>query len=151
MCSYCGCEAEAVIAELMADHAQLANLAHLARQALVDGDLGIANEQCARIARLFAVHGKKEEEGLFAELRLDPIATEAVEELEAEHRRLDSALSTGPSDLGAAGFADILDLLAAHAEREDTDVFPVALQVLPNEAWDRMAKAQESLAGQAIS
>ena len=70
----------------MADHAQLANLAHLTRQALVDGDLGIANEQCARIARLFAVHGK-EEEGLFAELRLDPIATEAVEDLEAEQRR----------------------------------------------------------------
>ena len=134
MCSYCGCEAEAVIAELMADHAQLASLAHLARQAIADGELGVATEQCARIARLFAVHGNKEEEGLFAELRLEPIAAEAVKELEAEHRRLDRALLIGPGALGVTGFVGVLDLLSAHAEREDTDVFPVALQVLPNEA-----------------
>ena len=59
MCSYCGCEAEAVIAELMADHAQLASLAHLARQAIAGGELGVATEQCTRIARYSPFTGRR--------------------------------------------------------------------------------------------
>lgn len=140
MCSYCGCEGEAVIAELMADHARLAELARLVRQALAEGRASEAAENCARMAALFTAHGAKEETGLFAQLRLDPIATGAVEQLEAEHRHLESALLAGPRALGAAALVEALDLLAAHAEREDTDVFPVALQVLPDEAWAKMAK-----------
>ncbi len=141
MCSYCGCEAEAVIAGLMAEHARLAELSRLLRQALADGDAELAATSCAEMAALFAAHVAKEEQGLFAELALDPIATGAVAELEAEHRQLDAALAAGPAQQGTDGLIDTLDLLAAHADREDTDVFPVALQVLPNGAWERMAKA----------
>jgi hemerythrin-like domain-containing protein len=144
VCSYCGCGAEAVIAELMAEHAQLAELSRLLRRALADGEAELAAVRCAELAAFFAAHGAKEEQGLFAELALDPIATAAVAELSAEHRQLDGAFAAGLPARGEGAIIAALDLLAAHADREDTDVFPVALQVLPDGAWERMAKASQS-------
>jgi hypothetical protein len=86
---------------------------------------------------LFAVHSQLEEEGLFAELMTDPLATDAISELTAEHRSLQSGLAALASGAPDASLST-LDTLVVHADREDTDVFPVALQILPNSAWERV-------------
>lgn len=139
VCSYCGCEAESVIAELMADHADIALRVDKVNAALAVGDRDAAMTICAEIAALFSAHTRKEEAGLFAELQLDTLATSTIGELEAEHRQLEESLAKAAA--GAAAAEDVflaLESLLDHANREDTDVFPVALQVLPDAAWDRV-------------
>ena len=138
MCSYCGCESEAVIAELMGEHAAIASMVDQVSAALHRGDRSEAESVCARIGAMFARHGRMEEDGLFSELRADPIATGTVAELEQDHRRLYEGLARVPT----ASAGEILEMLAElldHANREDTDVFPTALQVLPDRAWERIA------------
>ena len=138
MCSYCGCESEAVIAELMGEHAAIASMVDKVSAALHRGDRSGAESACAAIAAMFARHGRMEEDGLFSELGADPIATDTVAELEQDHRRLYEGLARVPT----ASAGEILEMLAElldHANREDTDVFPTALQVLPDRAWERIA------------
>ncbi len=93
MCSYCGCEAEAVISQLMEDHAEIASMVRDVRSAAASGQAGVAKDICAKISSLFAVHSQLEEEGLFAELMSDPLATDAISELTTEHRSLQSGLA----------------------------------------------------------
>ena len=143
MCSYCGCESEAVIAELMGEHAAIASMVDQVSAALHRGERAEAESVCAGIAAMFARHGRMEEDGLFSELRADPIATDTVAELERDHQRLYDGLARVPT----ASAGEILDMLAElldHANREDTDVFPTALQVLPDRAWERIANVHRS-------
>jgi hypothetical protein len=137
-----------VIAELMSEHAAMALMAGQVGAALQAGDRQRALAVCAEISALWERHGHKEELGLFAELRADPIATGTVAELEQDHRRLSAALA------GAAGATqgELLSTLAElldHANREDTDVFPTALQVVPDLAWERVAQVHRAAAGAA--
>ena len=139
MCSYCGCESDAVLAELVADHEQIGLLARRAEAALHAGDSAEATALCGEIAALFDAHGAKEEEGLFSELRAEGEAQAAVSRLEAEHRYLEVGLAQlAAGDLTSLG--RVLAFLVDHADREDTDVFPAALLLLPNDAWSRIHK-----------
>lgn len=146
MCSYCGCESETVISELMGEHATISALAREVQAALHQGDRGRAERACAEIASLFSVHGQKEERGLFTELALDSLATATVAELAADHRRLDAALAAAPG-MDEKAIASVLDDLLGHANREDTDVFPTALQILPDDAWERVKKVHGAMSG----
>ncbi|HET9070272.1 MAG TPA: hemerythrin domain-containing protein [Acidimicrobiales bacterium] len=140
MCSYCGCEAEPAVRALMAEHDRIADLAYRARAASVGGDPQ-AGALLAEVAAAFADHSRGEEAGLFAQLRLAGEGVEEVDELEAQHRRLraalaDPTLAGRPTDLVA-----VLAELAEHAEREDDDLFPFALQRLPDESWSALARS----------
>lgn len=144
MCSYCGCDSEAVIAELMADHEQMALRARQAIAALERGDVSGAVSACGEIAAAFDGHGAKEEAGLFAEWRTKALDASAIDHLEDDHRRLGIGLA-----LLAAGdithLGQVLAELVGHAGREDTDLFPAALGLLPNDAWARIHKVHEAL------
>lgn len=139
MCSYCGCDSEALVAELMQDHERIGTLVIQANAALADGDPDRAAALCGRIARLFEAHGAKEEDGLFSELRGEGLAVDSVARLESEHRELEIGLALlAAGDLRALG--RVLAQLVDHAGREDTDLFPAALMLLSNEAWVRVNK-----------
>ena len=138
MCSYCGCEAEPVIEELMADHADISDLAYRIIGAVERGDTGNAERMLADVADRFARHSEAEEAGLFAQLRAAGEATEEVERLVGDHRRFRPALrqpglATRPAELRA-----LLLELTVHAETEDDDLFPFAIQVLPAARWDTL-------------
>ena len=142
MCSYCGCESEAVVAELMAEHETVGLLARRATTALAAGDRSTAVGTCGEIAALFDAHGSKEEAGLFAELVAEGLATDVVRGLEADHRRIEiglALLAAGDTSHLGHVLADLVD----HAEREDSDLFPAALQLLPNDAWARVKKVHQ--------
>lgn len=139
MCSYCGCESEAVIAGLMADHEMVGVLAHQATSAHERGDTDEAVVTSARIAALFDAHGEEEETGLFAELKAQGLALDAVARLEADHHRIGVGLGLLAAG-DTAALPQVLAELLDHAEREDTDLFPAALQLLPDECWARIKK-----------
>jgi hemerythrin-like domain-containing protein len=139
MCSYCGCESRAAILELMSEHEAIALRVRQASSALAEGDSITAVSACRDVALLFHAHGAKEEAGLFVEWRAEGLNGGVIDRLEDEHRRLEAGLAL-PAGGDAAGlaitFADLLD----HAGREDSDLFPAALQLLSNDAWARIEK-----------
>lgn len=140
MCSYCGCESERVIAELMAEHERIGLLCREARAAVDQGDGDRGVSLCREIAGLFDVHAGKEQDGLFRELRDEELAGDVVARLENDHR----ALVVGLAVLAAGDLTDmdrVLALLVDHAEREDSDLFPAALQLVPNKAWSRISRS----------
>lgn len=141
MCSYCGCDSESLVAELMSEHEEIAGLARQAAGAAANGDSQGATALCGQIARLFDAHGRREEEGLFAELRSEQLALDGLDRLEVDHRRLRERLGLlAGGDLADLGpvLADLLD----HAGREDSDLFPYALVLLSNSAWVRISRIQ---------
>ncbi|HET6795334.1 MAG TPA: hemerythrin domain-containing protein [Acidimicrobiales bacterium] len=148
MCSYCGCEAEAVLVELMDDHATIAGLAAGAISAREAGDHDEAVALCSRIAALFAVHADKEESGVLGELRSAWGPDAAITEVLDDHVDLRAdlaALASGALD----GMEATLGRLVRHADREDTDIFPAAMTLLPDQAWARIQRVHDSLgAGQ---
>ena len=144
MCSYCGCEAEAVLAELMEDLARIAGLAAGAISARAAGDDEEAVVLCAQIAALFEVHADIEEQGVLAEFAVAWGPDAALSEVLDDHvglRPALAALAAGELD----GLEATLARLVRHADREDTDVFPAAMLLLPNPAWARIARVHEDL------
>lgn len=145
MCSYCGCEAEPVIETLMGDHAAIGVRARRITDALDGRHFRLAEELVAELAGFFDRHARMEEAGLFAQLRRADEATEELDRLVGEHRRL----------LGGLGRPDIVENphqlrvllveLRRHAEIEDTDLFPFAMQVVPNPSWDLVEQAHQQL------
>lgn len=135
MCSYCGCEAEAVVAGLMADHADIADLAYRIGKAL-DGRLpSEATALTARLADVFERHSRAEEAGLFAQLLAAGEAREEVDQLVGDHRHLRAALCHPDAGADPHRLRLLLEELGRHAAVEDNDLFPFAMQQLPDGCW----------------
>jgi hypothetical protein len=139
VCSYCGCEAESVIAALMADHAAIGDLAYRIGRALDDERLEVASGLTAELAEVFTRHSRLEEAGLFAQLREVAAATDEVDRLVADHERLRPALSAPDPTIDPRRLRRLLVELTRHAEVEDDDLFPFAIQQLPDTCWDELA------------
>jgi hemerythrin-like domain-containing protein len=140
MCSYCGCEAEKVIATLMGEHALVSGMVYQVRQALDEGRLDEAAEVTSQISELFTRHSLDEEAGLFAQLRNSDLAVEELDRLTEDHERLRPALAEKGLVERPQYLETVLNDLVRHAEEEDTDLFPFAMQLLPNECWDVLAR-----------
>jgi hemerythrin-like domain-containing protein len=141
MCLYCGCEAEVVIAELMADHAKIADLGYRICRALDARDPNEAADLTQELAARFARHSSWEEAGLFAQLRQRGEAVEETDRLDDEHRRLRQALATEKIVNDVERLRQLLIELAHHAEVEDNDLFPFAMQMLPDACWAELVPA----------
>lgn len=142
MCSYCGCEAESVVAGLMADHAVIADLVYRIRRALDERQFAEAAGLTARLGDAFEGHSLEEEAGLFAQLRSAGEAVEEVELLIGDHRRLRPALSDPAAVDDPERLLGLLDELTRHAEVEDNDLFPYAMQQLPDACWSALTARQ---------
>ena len=138
MCSYCGCEAEPVIEELMADHADISDMAYRILGAVERGDAPTAERVLVEVADRFARHSEMEEAGLFAQLRATGEAVEEVERLTGDHRRFRTELRQPGLVRRPAELRSLLMDLTVHAETEDDDLFPFAIQVLPALQWDSL-------------
>lgn len=144
MCSYCGCEAETVVAKLMSDHGIIADLSYRVSKAMDDGHLEQAARLVAELAAVFTSHSLEEEAGLFTQLRLAGEANLEVEGLVDDHRRLRAALSEADAASDPAHLRRLLDDLARHAQIEDTDLFPFAMQQLPDARWSALSASTPS-------
>lgn len=145
MCSYCGCEAEPVIAVLMDDHARIASLVRDAERHLDRGTVEHAFECAAEIQVAFAAHARMEERGLFAQLQAAREGLDEVATLLVEHRKILTGFSTAAVARDGALLRRILALLTTHAQTEDNDLFPFALQRLPDENWTLVEEVHQSM------
>ena len=120
-------------------------------------DRDIDNFGAASVARAFldfledevVTHFRIEEEALFPEMgRIAAIANGPLRVMEAEHAAFRELLAGGRAacDRDANGDAivaarDLAMLLRAHIAKEDNVLFPMALEVLGAEQWQRVELA----------
>lgn len=133
MCDYCDCRQLRPIAELSEEHERLLALSARIRAALGSPDKGCAAALLDELLAILEPHARREEEGLFVALARDEDLRGVVPALLADH-----AVLHRPGDGSEAGIVRFLDTLAAHIDREEHDVFPAALQILPASAWSEV-------------
>ena len=68
-------------------------------------------------------------------------AESVIAALMADHERLRPALSDPDPTSDPGRLRRLLIELTRHAEMEDDDLFPFAMQQLPNACWDELAPA----------
>jgi hemerythrin-like domain-containing protein len=102
----------------------------------LDDAAGLTQE----LAEVFARHSRSEEAGLFAQLQQKGEAVEEVDRLVGEHRRLRPSLAAEDLVSDPKRLRQLLAELALHAEVEDNDLFPFAIQMLPDSCWSELAR-----------
>lgn len=138
MCSYCGCRSITVIGRFSEEHDEIVNAAGELRRAAERADLAVVRERAHDLGHLLHPHTDSEEQGLFAELRLDPDFTEHVDLLCGEHEDLDRRLDEiSGGDL--SGVEQFITLLRRHIDREENGLFPAAAVSLHGPAWERIS------------
>jgi hemerythrin-like domain-containing protein len=123
----------------MSDHGIIADLSYRVMQAIGDGEPDKAASLCSRLAEIFTFHSIEEEAGLFMQLRRDGEATAEVEQLISDHQRLRPALSAPDAVSDPERLRRLLEDLARHAQVEDNDLFPFAMQQLPHAGWNALS------------
>ena len=139
MCSYCGCRAITMIGRLSTEHVAIINATGALRRVALDGDGAGAATAVEVLAALLDPHTRGEEQGLFAELRLDEDFADHVDALCAEHREIDARLAR-VADGDHAEVQELENLLRRHIDKEENGIFPAAAVALDGAAWDRIQK-----------
>jgi hemerythrin-like domain-containing protein len=135
MCSYCGCRNIPMIATLNAEHDAIVNSTYALQVAFREQDAESAKAAGKILAELLHPHTRREQDGLFAEMKKDELFTEHIASLCAEHDALDAEL-----ELIAAGdisrIVAMITLLNNHIDREENGLFPAALAYLDDDQWE---------------
>jgi len=130
-----------MIAQLNAEHDAIVNSSYALEIAYRDQDVEAARAACKELGELLHPHTRREESGLFAEMKKDELFTEHVASLCAEHVELDSELEAiEAGDL--ASIPKMLTLLNNHIDREENGLFPAALAYLDDTQWDTIHRPE---------
>jgi hemerythrin-like domain-containing protein len=145
MCEYCGCQALIPIDELTREHDLVLSLICQVRPARAGGDLPRMADLAQRIAAVLGPHTQVEEQGLFPALA--PEFPDQIAVLEAEHRRIETALAeaaAGPPEdpVWPGRLAEALAELREHIFKEQDGVFPAALAILRTDDWEAVEAAR---------
>lgn len=139
MCDYCGCRDQPPIGELMDEHDRIMDLAwRIVRNPTAGSATG--DTARAELRTLLAMHAAKEERALYPLL----IASGDLEvtdrgAFEREHRELLALVEDADFD------ADSSDVLAAHIEAEELELFPDTLGAFDDAAWDEMERVRHEV------
>ena len=129
----------------MTEHRHLQDEVDHIRRALAAGDRHTASVGLEHLVSHLTAHVSREENGIFTALRKQGEYADEVDELEGEHRWLDTAVAG--LDPGSPGFEkaldELFDALDAHIQREDLGVFPVSVVTLGAEGWDLVHRVHE--------
>lgn len=139
MCDHCGCRSIPAIAELTFEHEEILERAWVVAEAHGGQEAPAALE---RLLEVLDRHVEKEERGLYPLLTetgdLTPAARQAFE---AEHAEIREVLLAGGFD------RHWYYALAAHAEAEENELFPVALFGFDDVDWEEMDSVHRSVDG----
>lgn len=134
----------ALVGRLTAEHERVADLALDALGALDAGDDAAARSLVDAVVVALGPHTRREESGLFPELRRDADLAPHVDELCDEHDDIHAGLAAAArGDWPAVRTA--LHVLRRHIDREEHGLFPAALATLTPEQWDRAHAASEDV------
>ena len=129
-----------MIATLNAEHDAIVNSTYALQMAFREQNAESAKTAGKVLAELLHPHTRREQDGLFAEMKKDELFTEHIASLCAEHDALDAEL-----ELIAAGdltrILTINTLINNHIDREQTGVFPAALAYRDDHNWQIIQRA----------
>jgi hypothetical protein len=100
------------------------------------GDRPAADAAVRELHDLLTSHADFEERGVFAELRASDVDADYVGRFEEEHARVHALLDECGADGWPGTARDLVAVLGAHIDREETDLFPAAHQLLTPAQWD---------------
>jgi hemerythrin superfamily protein len=137
MCDHCGCRNIPAIADLTADHDEILTLAW---QVVTIADPDLDRDTRAALVDLLDRHARKEEEALYPLLsRSGDLEAAQRDVYEAEHRQFHAAL------VSAAFDRTMYFALAAHAEAEESELFPMVMFGLDADEWVAMEAVQRAI------
>lgn len=136
MCDYCGCRSHHEIASLSADHEILLGLLCELEHAVDATDAPRASIVVAELHGLLDGHASREERGVFSELRRAGVDESYVGMFEADHEQIHALVASCESADWQRPSRDLIRLLSEHIGREESDLFPVAHQMLSPRQWD---------------
>jgi len=148
MCDYCDCRTHPAIASLSAEHEVVLELLGDLRRAAAVQDRATGVAVLARLHDVLSAHATREERGVFNALRHAGISHSYLDWFERDHGRIHALLDTSVTEhredwQGAA--EELVHLLVDHILREESDLFPVAHQVLSPRQWDEVDAVHERL------
>jgi len=135
MCSYCGCEAEPVVKALMDDHVEIVALMSEILDAVEEGSSERAAKMTTRLASYSADTQKLKKLAFFISsywLVRRPRKSTVSWRTTADCA---PASQIRPSLCRLITCASSSSSFRHHAEIEETDLFPFALQVMPPQSW----------------
>lgn len=139
MCDYCGCRDQPPIGELMDEHDRIMDLAwRVVTHA--DGVSAIGESARTELRDLLRMHAAKEEGALYPLL----IASGDLEGTdravyEQEHRELLALVDASDFD------ADSSNVLAAHIEAEELELFPGTMFAFDDDDWAEMDRVRHEV------
>ncbi|HSF26100.1 MAG TPA: hemerythrin domain-containing protein [Actinomycetes bacterium] len=154
MCSYCGCRAIPTIADLTAEHEEIAYVAGELRRALLRGDAAQARSRIQALRDLLHPHNTVEEVGIYPAMARQAEYAEAVATLFDEHDEVDAVLAQAldpDADLAPGPILAALELLTRHVDKEENGLFPAAAVVFDPADWAAAEQARADLVPPALS
>lgn len=146
MCDYCDCRSHPQIAALSAEHEILLGLLGELRGAIDRIDPDRMRDLLVGLRVLVDAHAMREERGVFTELRRAALDDRDVTSFEDEHQQIHALIESATVGDGRFEAArDLVHVLGAHIEREETDLFPAAHQLLTPAQWDAVDDATAEL------
>jgi hemerythrin-like domain-containing protein len=141
VCDYCDCRSHAQIAALSADHEAILHVLVGLREAVDTADADAARARLPDLKELLDGHTRREEGGVFVQLRRAGVDDRYVDRFERDHQELDRLLAdcSGPS--WRRDVELLVRLLGEHIAREESDLFPAAHQLLRPDQWDAVDAA----------
>ena len=149
MCDYCDCRSVELIDRLGRDHAELQAQAGTIRKQALIGDLPEARRSLAHLVADLERHTKLEEGALFPAMRDSGMAPTATS-LGDDHREIEHLVAEAAAACDAEWPSIAVELLAVlgeHIRREEYDVFPAAVQLVPSARWDAAHHTVVALSG----
>ena len=141
MCDYCDCRSHPQIAALSADHETILHLLVRLRRAVERDDSDGARMLLSPLGELVDRHTRREESGVFTQLRRADLDVAYVDRFERDQDRLHRLLEgcAGPRWRQSAEL--LVRSLGEHIAREESDAFPAAHQLLRPDQWDAVDAA----------
>lgn len=136
MCDHCGCRSLPQIAELTEEHDRILTLAW----SVATGEGENVAPARAELVALLDRHAAKEERALYPLLsETGDLQGDSRADLEDEHREIRRLLIDGNFDRSA------YYQLAAHAEAEESELFPMAMFGFDAQDWEEMSRVQRAV------
>jgi hypothetical protein len=142
MCDYCNCRSHPEIAALSTDHEGLQRSLGRLAAATATGDGKGAAAATTSIAAVLERHARREEAGIFAQLRRADVDDAYLAHFEADHETIHALVAEASDDPESA--RALIRLLGDHIAREESDLFPAAHQLLTAQQWDVIATQEGS-------
>jgi hemerythrin-like domain-containing protein len=140
MCDYCDCRSHPQISTLSDEHEEILGVLHSLTTALGDPHADRPSDLLDQLHDLLHDHTIREESGVFTELRNADVDEQYVSRFQADHDAVHVLLGAGDDDWRPT-VAALVHLLEEHIEREETDLFPAAHQLLTPAQWDDVSTA----------